>query len=158
MYSLKDIPARRLFRLTISNHSSPLSISQLNQSLLESWRSIQNYYEKCSIIDRETDKTSFQNASEELLLGVTLLVIGENLNDQPLKFQIVLRDKKGKYLLSVGSQGSGPGEFWMPSGLFIDHHDRLYVCDTYNNRIQTFQLMTENQLGDTDDNTSLLSP
>jgi len=89
---------KRLFRLTISNHSSPMNISQLNQSLLESWRTIQNYYENCGITDSETNKTSFRNAGEELLLGVTLLVIGENLTDQPLKFQMMLRDEKGKYL------------------------------------------------------------
>ena len=32
------------------------------------------------------------------------------------------------------------GEFWMPSGVFIDESDELYVCDTYNHRIQVFRV------------------
>lgn len=55
---------------------------------------------------------------------------------------IQIFDCRGAYLLTIGSQGSAPGQFWMPSGLFIDHDDKLYVCDTYNQRIQIFQLLT----------------
>ncbi|MFH1218058.1 MAG: 6-bladed beta-propeller [Pseudomonadota bacterium] len=52
-------------------------------------------------------------------------------------------DRKGTYLLGIGSQGNGPGQFWMPSGLFIDPASNLlYVCDTYNQRIQIFELLT----------------
>jgi hypothetical protein len=49
-------------------------------------------------------------------------------------------DRQGRYLDSFGSQGQGAGEFWMPSGLYIDDRDRIYVADSYNARIQIFQL------------------
>ena len=35
------------------------------------------------------------------------------------------------------------GEFWLPNGLFIDKNNRIYVADTYNSRIQIFQLMNK---------------
>ena len=44
----------------------------------------------------------------------------------------------GKLIQSWGDPGDGPGEFYLPHGLFIDSHDRLYVCDRENNRIQIF--------------------
>jgi sugar lactone lactonase YvrE len=49
-------------------------------------------------------------------------------------------DLQGNYLGTVGRQGRGEGEFWMPSGIFIDPEDYLYVADTYNARIQVFRL------------------
>lgn len=56
---------------------------------------------------------------------------------------IQIFDRQGTYLLAIGSQGSGPGQFWMPSGLFVDTvANLLYVCDTYNRRIQIFELLT----------------
>jgi DNA-binding beta-propeller fold protein YncE len=49
-------------------------------------------------------------------------------------------DRKGNYLYRFGGQGTGKGEFWMPEGLFIDKDNNIYVADTYNSRIQVFQL------------------
>ena len=40
-----------------------------------------------------------------------------------------------------GEEGSGPGEFWLPSGIFIDTQDRIWVCDSYNRRLQVFQYL-----------------
>ena len=48
-------------------------------------------------------------------------------------------DPAGQYLLTVGMQGHGPGEFWLPAGLFIDKQDRLYIADAYNRRVQVFR-------------------
>jgi hypothetical protein len=42
-------------------------------------------------------------------------------------------------LLFLGEEGRGPGEFWLPSGLFIGADGRIWVCDTYNRRIQVFE-------------------
>ena len=30
------------------------------------------------------------------------------------------------------------GEFWLPSGIFIDPNDRIWICDSYNKRVQVF--------------------
>ena len=54
---------------------------------------------------------------------------------------VQLFDEKGEFLLTLGNRGTGQGEFWLPSGIFIDGGDRLYVCDTYNRRIQIFEIL-----------------
>jgi len=53
---------------------------------------------------------------------------------------VQLFDEKGEFLLTLGSRGTRQGEFWLPSGISIDG-DRLYVCDTYNQRIQIFGIL-----------------
>ena len=63
----------------------------------------------------------------------------------PLFDNVQIFNNLGSYMLSIGSQGTAAGEFWMPSGLFIDPDDTLYVCDTYNKRIQLFQILTDPQ-------------
>jgi DNA-binding beta-propeller fold protein YncE len=47
-------------------------------------------------------------------------------------------DKDGKFLMSFGKKGMGPGEFDMPHALAMDQEGRLYVADRQNNRIQVF--------------------
>lgn len=44
----------------------------------------------------------------------------------------------GTYLFSWGEPGSGPGEFRMPHGVWIDRHGRVLVCDRENDRVQIF--------------------
>ncbi|MHC4930025.1 MAG: hypothetical protein ACYTFU_10220 [Planctomycetota bacterium] len=42
-------------------------------------------------------------------------------------------------------EGHGPGQFWLPAGIFIGANDRIYVADTFNKRIQVFEfLKTQN--------------
>jgi DNA-binding beta-propeller fold protein YncE len=54
---------------------------------------------------------------------------------------VQLFDESGEFLLAVGSRGTGLGEFWLPSGIFLDDNNRmLYVCDTFNQRIQVFRI------------------
>jgi sugar lactone lactonase YvrE len=52
---------------------------------------------------------------------------------------VQLFDRKGEFLLTLGQRGVGFAEFWLPSGAFIKE-DTLYVCDTYNARIQVFRV------------------
>lgn len=44
----------------------------------------------------------------------------------------------GKHMLSWGSPGSGPGQFYVPHGIWVDHSGRVYVADRENNRLQIF--------------------
>jgi len=44
----------------------------------------------------------------------------------------------GQWLLSWGERGSGPGQFNLPHCVRVDRHDRLWVCDRENSRIQFF--------------------
>lgn len=49
-------------------------------------------------------------------------------------------DHEAHYLMVFGGRGSGPGAFWLPSGLAIDG-DRIYVADSYNQRVQGFRFL-----------------
>jgi len=51
-------------------------------------------------------------------------------------FQIF--DATGRLLLPVGERGHERGEFWLPTGIFIDD-DIIYIADSYNQRIQVFR-------------------
>jgi DNA-binding beta-propeller fold protein YncE len=54
---------------------------------------------------------------------------------------VQLFDERGEFLLAVGGRGTGPGEFWLPSGIFLDDNNgMLYVCDTFNQRVQVFRI------------------
>jgi hypothetical protein len=43
--------------------------------------------------------------------------------------------------MAFGEEGKEAGQFWLPGGIFIDRHNRIYVADTFNKRIQIFELM-----------------
>jgi sugar lactone lactonase YvrE len=54
------------------------------------------------------------------------------------KHQVVVIDKKdGKTLYTIGKPGSKEGEFFHPTNIVI-RHDRLYVSDTTNFRVEIF--------------------
>ena len=61
------------------------------------------------------------------------LYVAEYLNDRIQVFSLA-----GESLSSVGTSGSGPGEFDAPGGVGVDAAGRLYVADFYNHRIQVF--------------------
>jgi len=42
-------------------------------------------------------------------------------------------------LYYFGGRGQGLGEFQLPAGLFVDHHDRIFVVDSFNRRVQVFR-------------------
>lgn len=44
----------------------------------------------------------------------------------------------GELLYSWGEEGDGPGQFSMVHGVRIDKHDRVWICDRENRRIQIF--------------------
>lgn len=54
--------------------------------------------------------------------------------------RVQIFNQRGKLLLVFGGDGGAPGELWLPSGLFIEH-DRIYVADSYNRRVQVFQFL-----------------
>jgi streptogramin lyase len=49
--------------------------------------------------------------------------------------RIVKFDKNGKYIKTIGTLGSGPGQFKYPHSLAMDSKGRLYVADRSNYRI-----------------------
>ena len=59
--------------------------------------------------------------------------IGEESNERVVKF-----DKNGKFMMTWGKRGTGPGEFDGPHCIAMDSRGRVLVCDRSNNRIQIF--------------------
>jgi hypothetical protein len=52
--------------------------------------------------------------------------------------RIVKFSKDGKFIMTWGKKGSGPGELNIPHALAFDSKGRLFVADRGNNRIQIF--------------------
>lgn len=46
---------------------------------------------------------------------------------------------EGQLRFFFGNTGAGPGEFFLPTGITVDHN-KVYVADGYNRRVQIFQL------------------
>jgi len=46
-------------------------------------------------------------------------------------------------LMSFGDEGHGPGQFWLPAGIFVDGRDRIWVADSYNRRVQVFDYLSQ---------------
>ena len=53
---------------------------------------------------------------------------------------VQLFNERGEFLLTLGSRGYNQGEFWLPGGMFIGDK-QLLVSDTYNQRVQVFELL-----------------
>ena len=47
--------------------------------------------------------------------------------------------RDGRLLFQFGKTGASHGEFKGPTGIWIDRLDRIYVADTGNHRVQTFE-------------------
>jgi DNA-binding beta-propeller fold protein YncE len=47
-------------------------------------------------------------------------------------------DPEGRFIMTWGTFGSGPGQLNMPWGVAVDAADRVYVADWRNDRLQVF--------------------
>ena len=56
-----------------------------------------------------------------------------------MRHTISAYDKEGKYLFEFGGLGWGEGWFQYPRDIAVDSSGRIFVADTFNNRIQVFQ-------------------
>ncbi len=63
----------------------------------------------------------------------TFFVTDGYVNTRVVKF-----DKDGKFLMTWGSKGAGPGQFNLPHSIDIDRARRLYIADRDNGRVQIF--------------------
>jgi DNA-binding beta-propeller fold protein YncE len=69
----------------------------------------------------------------EVMLRAILIAVGSFLVAGSL-----YAEEAPQFLLSWGTTGYGPGQFRHPHGIDIGDDERVYVADTYNDRIQVF--------------------
>lgn len=81
--------------------------------------------------DESDEHTLFYNASRIALDAEENIYILDAGNHRIQKF-----DMSGNFLLSIGKEGQGPGEFDRVSGLRLDHDDHIYTLEEM--RIQRF--------------------
>jgi DNA-binding beta-propeller fold protein YncE len=60
----------------------------------------------------------------------------------PEMHKVVRLDRQGKLLDNFGGHGSEPGRFITPTGVAVDSRGLVYVTDTWNHRIQVFELQS----------------
>jgi len=60
------------------------------------------------------------------------------ISDGYINSRVAKYDRDGFWVGSWGGPGSGPGQFSTPHSIAADHHDRIYVADRGNRRIQVF--------------------
>ena len=54
---------------------------------------------------------------------------------------LLVFSNEGRYLLPIGGSGSGPGQFFLPAGVWMDAGNRLFVADMFNSRVSVFQFL-----------------
>lgn len=55
--------------------------------------------------------------------------------------QMLVFNRKGQFLMSIGGVGTGAGRFHLPAGVWVDARNRVFIADTLNGRIPVFQFL-----------------
>ncbi len=68
-------------------------------------------------------------SSDHMIISVT----GSN--------EIHILNKDGSFIRKIGTEGHLPGQLNAPQGLWVNQEDHIYVAETYNGRIQKFDML-----------------
>jgi hypothetical protein len=89
---------------------------------------------------------SFGNSSGEIELpdaGVIadfLVYNGQVFATDKLRNELVIYDAAGSRIAAIGGLGSGPRNFNAPTGIALRSDNKLFVCDTGNDRIMIYEV------------------
>ena len=56
---------------------------------------------------------------------------------------LLVYNRKGDLLIPIGGTGEGIGQFYLPTSVWIDDNDRIFVADMFNARVALFQFLPE---------------
>lgn len=73
--------------------------------------------------------------------GVAIDSVGHIWASDALLDQVAIYAEDGTYLLSIGDQGTAPGQFSFPAGLAASGDGRVAVADSLGRRIQVFRIL-----------------
>lgn len=54
---------------------------------------------------------------------------------------LLMYNRRGDFLMSIGGVGNAPGRFHLPAGVWTDARNRVFVADTLNGRVSVFQFL-----------------
>jgi sugar lactone lactonase YvrE len=58
--------------------------------------------------------------------------------------QLLVYDRDGRFLMPIGGgAGQGAGQYYLPSAVFVDEADRVWVTDSFNGRVVVYQFLAE---------------
>ena len=83
--------------------------------------------------------TGFQQKNMQGPTGITIDAKGQ-LWTNSIGGRIQLFSEQGDYLDGFGEEGTRAGQFYAPHGIAIDNQGSLYVVDSFNHRIQKFNV------------------
>ncbi|MCP4708527.1 MAG: hypothetical protein GY869_07885, partial [Planctomycetes bacterium] len=74
-------------------------------------------------------------------MGQTILYVVDTFNDRVLILQEVDNGTVNRleFIKSFGESGQGDGQFDHPTGITVNSNGTVYVADTFNHRIQSFE-------------------
>ena len=97
------------------------------------------FVQKIGDLDSEDDNYALFNPSGIVRDTAGNIYIVDSGNYRVQKF-----DRDGTYLLTIGRQGQGPGEFAYPVSIVFDSKGNLLILDLRNNRIQKYSVDGDN--------------
>ena len=54
---------------------------------------------------------------------------------------LLVFNPKGEFLIPIGGTGQGVGQFYLPTSVWADADNRIFVADMFNGRVQLFQFL-----------------